>query len=89
MSLTRETKQQVITDYRRHEKDSGSPEVQIAVLSAAIAELTEHMKRHPKDHASRHGLLQKVSRRTRLMNYLRRTEPNKYTEIAARLGLRK
>jgi small subunit ribosomal protein S15 len=89
MTLTPEIKQQTITTYRRHDKDSGSPEVQIAILTTHIKDLTEHMQRHPKDHASRHGLLQKVNRRNRLMTYLKRVDFAKYTQIAGQLGLRK
>ena len=89
MSLTPEVKQQTIATFRRHDKDSGSPEVQIAVLTKNIKDLTEHMQRHPKDHHSRHGLLQQVNRRNRLMTYLKRVDFAKYTEIAGQLGLRK
>lgn len=89
MTIAADTKKQIITDNRRHPTDSGSPEVQIAVLTAQILELTEHMQRHNKDYHSRHGLLKKVNRRNRLSAYLRRTNPAKYAELAAKLGLRK
>ncbi|MFO1029496.1 MAG: 30S ribosomal protein S15 [Planctomycetota bacterium] len=89
MTISAEAKKNVIADNRRHPTDSGSPEVQIAVLTAQIAELTEHMQRHPKDYHSRHGLLLKVNRRNRLMTYLRRTDAAKYAQLAAKLGLRK
>lgn len=89
MTIAADTKKQIITDNRRHPTDSGSPEVQIAVLTAQIVELTEHMQRHKKDYHSRHGLLKKVNRRNRLSAYLRRTNPAKYAELAEKLGLRK
>ncbi|MBL8731492.1 MAG: 30S ribosomal protein S15 [Planctomycetes bacterium] len=89
MTIAADTKKQIITDNRRHPTDSGSPEVQIAVLTAQIIELTEHMQRHSKDYHSRHGLLKKVNRRNRLCAYLRRTNSAKYAELAAKLGLRK
>jgi small subunit ribosomal protein S15 len=89
MTISVEAKKNVIADNRRHPTDSGSPEVQIAVLTAQIVELTEHMQRHPKDYHSRHGLLKKVNRRNRLMTYLRRTSLVSYQQLAAKLGLRK
>lgn len=89
MSITREAKKQVIQDHKRHEKDSGSPEVQVAVLTHNIKELTEHMQRHPKDYASRRGLLMQVNRRNRLMRYLQRVSRERYVALADRLGLRK
>ena len=87
--ITREKKQQLISENRRHEKDSGSPEVQVAVLSKDIDELTEHLRRHPKDYSSRRGLLTKVNRRNKLMRYLRRVSRQRYVELADKLGLRK
>ena len=88
MTIESETKKQIISENRRHDTDSGSPEVQIAVLTAQIKELTSHMQRHPKDHHSRHGLLAKVNRRNKLRNYLRRTDPQKHAALAQKLGLR-
>jgi small subunit ribosomal protein S15 len=89
MTISPDTKKKIIVDSRRHPNDSGSPEVQISVLTAQIAELTEHMQRHPKDYHSRHGLLMKVNRRNKLATYMRRTDADKYTQLAAKLGLRK
>jgi len=89
MSITNESKTRIISEHKRHEKDSGSPEVQIAVLTAQIKELTAHMQRHPKDYHSRHGLLKKVNRRNKLSAYLRRVDLERYTKLAATLGLRK
>ena len=89
MTIERDLKKQIIGENRRHETDSGSPEVQIAVLTAQIKELTAHMKRHPKDFHSRHGLLAKVNRRNKLSTYLRRTDPKKHAELAKKLGLRR
>lgn len=89
MTIASETKKQIIAQNRRHDTDSGSPEVQIAVLTAEIEELTQHMQRHPKDYHSRHGLLAKVNRRNKLSTYLRRTDPTKYTQLAEKLGLRR
>ena len=89
MTIASDTKKQIIADNRRHETDSGSAEVQIAVLTAQIKELTAHMKRHPKDFHSRHGLLAKVNRRNKLSTYLRRTDPTKYAQLAEKLGLRR
>lgn len=89
MTVSREQKQKIITDNKRHPKDSGSPEVQIAVLTAEIQDLTEHMQRHPKDYHSRHGLLLKVNRRNKLGAYLRRVDAAKFAQIAEKLGLRK
>lgn len=89
MSITKERKQQLITEYRRSDADTGSPEVQVAVLSHRIAQLTEHLKSHLKDHASRRGLLMLVSKRRRLLDYLRDTAPDSYQSLIARLSLRK
>ena len=89
MSITKERKQELITEYRRSDADTGSPQVQIAVLSHRIAQLTEHLKSHNKDHAGRRGLLMLVSRRRRLLDYLRATTPESYQEIISRLSLRK
>lgn len=87
--ISKEVKQKVITDYKTHEGDTGSPEVQIAVLTHRIQELTGHFKLHKKDHASRRGLLKMVSNRSALLKYLRQSDPNRYAAIIARLGLRK
>ena len=89
MTITNENKSQIINEHRRHDTDSGSAEVQIALLTAQIKELTAHMQRHPKDFHSRHGLLRKVNRRNKLSAYLRRVDFERYTQLTARLGLRK
>lgn len=89
MSITATKKKSLIEEYRTHQMDTGSAEVQIAVLSERIANLTEHFKEHQKDHHSRRGLLQLVSRRRRLLDYLLRTEINRYRKIVERLGLRR
>lgn len=89
MSITKERKTELIQEFRRAESDTGSPEVQIAVLTERIANLTEHLKGHQKDHASRRGLLMLVSRRRRLLDYLKRTAPDRYREITRRLSIRK
>jgi len=89
MSITKERKTQIIDQYRREPTDTGSPEVQIALLTARIAELTEHLKAHRKDHASRRGLLMMVSKRSSLLNYLRNTDRSRYLALIGRLGLRK
>jgi len=81
--------QDTITAYRRHENDTGSPEVQIALLTGRINELSDHFKSHAKDHHSRRGLLNLVSQRRRLLTYLRRTGPDRYQELIQRLGLRR
>ncbi len=89
MTVTKERKRELIQQYRRAESDSGSPEVQIAVATARINNLTEHMRTHDKDYASRRGLLALVSRRRTLLDYLRRVNPQGYLEIIAKLGIRK
>ncbi len=89
MSITKERKLELITEYRRGDVDTGSPEVQIAVLSSRIAQLTEHLKGHVKDHAGRRGLLMLVSNRRKLLNYLENHAKSRYTEVIGRLGLRK
>jgi len=89
MSITAEKKGQLITDYRRAESDTGSPEVQVAILSERIAQLTEHLRTHKHDYASRRGLLMMVSRRTRLLRYLARTDRPAYQSLIQRLGLRR
>lgn len=87
--LAAERKQQVISQNRTHSNDTGSPQVQIAVLSERIGELTEHFKTHKKDHASRRGLLMMVSRRRRLLDYLKLHDSEAYKSVIAKLGLRK
>ena len=87
--LTLEKRKTVISDYRLHEKDTGSPEVQIALLSARIEYLTEHFKGHKKDHHSRRGLLKLVGQRRRLLNYIKENDIERYRNIIKRLGLRK
>jgi small subunit ribosomal protein S15 len=89
MALPSASKSQVISEYRRSENDTGSTEVQVAVLTKRIEELTEHLKVHKKDHASRRGLLQLVGRRRRLLDYLRREDVARYRELIGRLGLRR
>ena len=89
MSITKERKVELISEFQREQGDTGSPEVQIAVLTQRISNLTDHLKSHHKDHASRRGLLMLVSRRRRLLDYLRRTDPNCYREIISRLSIRK
>ncbi|HYM37357.1 MAG TPA: 30S ribosomal protein S15 [Nitrospiraceae bacterium] len=89
MALTKEAKTGVIREYRRHDSDSGSPEVQIAVLTNRITYLTEHFKLHKKDHHSRRGLLELVGRRRRLLNYLQRIDASRYKAVLERLGIRK
>ncbi len=87
--MTLEKRKSIITDYRIHEKDTGSPEVQIALLSARIEYLTEHFKEHKKDHHSRRGLLKLVGQRRRLLNYLKDKDIERYRNVIKRLGLRK
>ena len=89
MSITAEQKTQILSDFKTHEKDTGSPEVQIAVLTHRINELTTHLTTHKKDHASRRGLLMLVSNRRGLLNFLRRHSPESYVSIIRRLSLRK
>jgi len=87
--ISKEKKQAVIAEYARTEGDTGSPEVQIAVLTARIQELTEHMKKNPKDFHSNRGLLKMVGQRRGLLNYLKNTDIERYRSIIERLGLRK
>jgi small subunit ribosomal protein S15 len=89
MTITRERKQELIHDFRREDSDTGSPEVQIAILTTRINNLTEHMQTHKKDYACRRGLLALVSRRRRLLDYLKRVDPQRYLEIIQRLSIRK
>ena len=89
MTLTKDAKSQLIGEYRRSDADSGSPEVQVAILSKRIDELTAHLKTHGKDHHSRRGLLQMVGRRRRLLEYLRKKDVERYRALIQRLGLRR
>ena len=87
--MTKERKQEIINTYKREEKDTGSSEVQIALLTERINELTEHLKVHVKDNHSRRGLLKMVGKRRNLLNYLAKKDVNRYREIAQKLSLRK
>ena len=89
MTLTNSAKTQLIEDYRRGDADTGSPEVQVAIMSGRIDQLTEHLKTHTKDHHSRRGLLQLVGRRRRLLEYLKREDVDRYRALIQRLGLRR
>jgi len=87
--ISGQQKHQIIEEHRTHESDTGSPEVQVAILSQRITELTEHFQTHKKDHHSRRGLLKLVSQRRRLLNYLRGIDPGRYQALISRLGLRR
>jgi small subunit ribosomal protein S15 len=87
--LSKPDKQKVMQDYEIHNGDTGSPEVQIAVLTTRINELTEHLKAHRKDHSSRRGLLKMVGNRSSLLKYINKKDPQRYQSIISRLGLRK
>ncbi|MBI4086319.1 MAG: 30S ribosomal protein S15 [Candidatus Liptonbacteria bacterium] len=87
--LTKRVKTKIVKEHQRHEKDTGSAEVQIAVLSRQIDELAAHLKKHPKDHHSRRGLLKMVSMRRRLLAYLKDKEPSAYAKIVKKLELKK
>lgn len=89
MAIAGEAKQSVVSEYQVHDKDTGSPEVQIALLTTRINELTDHLRTHKKDHSSRRGLLKMVGRRNHLLKYLTRIDRARYLSIIARLGLRK
>jgi small subunit ribosomal protein S15 len=89
MSITKERKQEVVAEYARQAGDSGSPEVQIAILTNRIVKLTEHLQAHSKDFACRRGLLRMVSRRRRLLDYVKRSNPQLYLDLLRRLELRK
>ena len=89
MALVAEFKTQVINKYRVHKSDTGSPEVQVAILSQRILQLTEHFKTHKKDHHSRRGLLMMVARRRRLLNYLKAIGPERYKNLILSLGIRR
>jgi len=87
--LSKDAKNSVIGTHRRHDTDTGSPQVQVAILTERINGLTEHLKTHKKDHHSRRGLLQMVGRRRRLLNYMQRTDLDGYRELTKTLGLRR
>lgn len=87
--LAAEKKSDIISRFRTHDSDTGSPEVQIAILSERIGELTEHFKTHKKDHSSRRGLLRLVSKRRRLLDYLKTSDSDRYRDVIGRLGIRK
>ena len=89
MSLSSEAKANIIAEYGRGNADTGSPEVQVALLSARITELTEHFSEHKKDHHSRQGLLQLVNQRRKLLDYLKDKDQDRYRELISRLGLRR
>jgi small subunit ribosomal protein S15 len=89
MSLSGENKTSIIAEYSRGEADTGSPEVQVALLSARISELTEHFGKHVKDHHSRQGLLKMVNKRRKLLDYLKAKDQDRYRELINRLGLRR
>lgn len=89
MPLTKEKKDDIVTEFRLHDSDTGSPEVQIALLSRRINELTEHFKIHQKDHHSRRGLLKLVGQRRRLLDYLKKRNFSRYKDVIDRLGIRK
>lgn len=87
--ISKEKKEGIIKEYQRGEKDTGSPEVQVAILTARINELTDHLQKHQKDHHSRRGLLKLVGQRRNLLEYYKRTNLEGYRDLIARLGLRK
>ena len=87
--ITSQARKEVVDGHRRHETDTGSPEVQVALLTQRINELSEHFKLHKKDHHSRRGLLKIVSQRRRLLDYLKRKDAERYQELIGRLGLRR
>ena len=89
MALDKVKKETIISDFRTHEKDTGSPEVQIAILSERITYLTDHFKAHAKDHHSRRGLLKLVGQRRKLLDYLKTSNKERYEKVIARLGIRK
>ena len=89
MTIVKEKKTEIIGEYKQHDSDTGSPEVQVALLTTRINQLTEHLKEHKKDHHSRRGLLMMVGQRRRLLNYLSNKDITRYREVVARLGLRR
>jgi small subunit ribosomal protein S15 len=89
VSLAKEAKEEIVHEFRTHDTDTGSPQVQIALLSKRINELTQHFKTHRKDNHSRRGLLKMVSKRRSLLDYLKKTDIERYHEVVSRLGLRR
>jgi small subunit ribosomal protein S15 len=89
MAISAQRRQQIVSDYKTHPGDTGSPEVQVALLTEDIRDLTEHLKDHDHDYSSRRGLMMMVSKRTRLTNYLRETDRERYLTLIKKLGLRK
>ena len=89
MALTTEKKKGIIEDYKVHEKDTGSPEVQIAILTSRISHLTEHLKTHKGDHHTRRGLMKLIGKRRRLLDYVRENDVERYRSIIAKLGIRR
>lgn len=89
MSITADKKSELIEEYKQHEGDTGSPEVQVALLTERISNLTEHLKGHSHDHHSRRGLLKMVGQRRKLLDYLKRQDINRYRDLIQRLGIRK
>lgn len=89
MSVTKERKQELVSEYGRGGQDTGSPEIQISILTSRIAELTRHLREHDKDHACRRGLLRIVGKRRRLLDYVKRVDPQKYLDLLRRLDIRK
>lgn len=89
MALVKDKKTEIVNEFRQSEGDTGSPEVQVALLTARINQLTDHLKEHKKDHHSRRGLLMMVGHRRRLLNYLSNKDINRYREIVSKLGLRR
>lgn len=89
MKIAKERKQKVVADNRTHDQDTGSPEVQVALITERIKHLTDHLKGHVKDHGSRRGLLMLVGKRTKLLKYLRTAAPDRYTAVIERHGLRR
>ena len=89
MAITKEKKEEIVSEFRKNESDTGSPEVQIAILTTRINNLTEHMRSNKKDYSTRRGLLGMVSRRRRLLDYLRQINPDRYLDIIEKLNIRK
>lgn len=89
MAITKEKKEEIIGQFKKNDSDTGSPEVQIAILTTRINHLTEHMRSNKKDYSTRRGLLGMVSRRRRLLDYLRKVNPDRYLDIIEKLGIRK
>ncbi len=87
--MEKQRRTEIIAEYRTHDDDTGSPEVQVAILTERIRELTEHLRYHRKDHATRRGLLQMVGKRTAMLRYLRRKDESRYRTVVKRLGLRR